>query len=167
MIASLIERIRRNHALEHATLNLVSREYPGAQLVGFSGPLGFTIYTSLTAKEIVPAAMEALKRLKTGDQHLRVHHNCGTNLVVTATLTSLMTLIGLKGKRKLSFWEAVERFPHIIVLNALALLVSPVLGEWVQVHVTTNPHVANVEIASVFTDYHSGLQRIRVHTRQP
>ena len=96
MFRSLFSRIRHNHALEHATLNLVSKKHPGAQSIGLSGPFGFTIYTSLTAKEIIPAVMDALKRLQSGEGNLRVHHNCGTNLVVTAVLTTLATLIGMK-----------------------------------------------------------------------
>ena len=165
MPISLLKRIRRNHALEHATLNLVSDKYPHAQLVGLSGPIGFTIYTSLTAKEIVPAAMEALKRLQSGDGGLRVHHNCGTNLVVTAGLTTLATLIGIGGKTKSPLRKHLDRLPHLILLNVLALLAAPSLGEWVQANVTTDPNLDGVEIASVFTDYYSGLQRIRVHTR--
>jgi hypothetical protein len=165
MNLSLIHRVRRNHALEHATLNLLGKQHPGAQAMGISGPRGFTIYTSLTAEEIVPAAMEALRRLKAGDGALRVHRNCGTNMVVTATLTTLATLVGIR-RTKQSFGKHLERFPHLILLNVLALLMAPTLAEWVQGTFTTDPNVANVEIASVFTDYYRGLQRIRIHTRQ-
>ncbi len=165
MNLSLIHRIRRNHALEHATLNLLGKQHPGAQAMGLSGPRGFTIYTSLTAEEIVPAAMEALRRLKAGEGTLRVHRNCGTNTVVTATLTTLATLVGVRGIKQ-SFRKYLEHLPHLILLNVLALLAAPTLGEWVQGTLTTDPNVADVEIASVFTDYYRGLQRIRVHTRQ-
>ena len=150
MLTALIKRTRRNHALEHATLNLVSNSYPHAQLVGFSGPKGFTVYTSLTAKEIVPAAMDALNKLKTGQHSLRVHHNCGTNLVVTATLTTLATFIGIGGTTETRLRKNAERLPHIILLNVLALLAAPPLAEWVQANVTTDANMADVEIASVF-----------------
>ena len=165
MDLSFIHRIRRNHALEHATLNLLGKQHPGAQAMGISGPRGFTIYTSLTAEEIVPAAMEALRRLKAGESALRVHRNCGTNMVTTATLTTLATLLGIQGKKP-SFRQSLERLPHLILLNVLALLMAPTLAEWVQGTFTTDSNLANMEIASVFTDYYRGLQRIRVHTRQ-
>ncbi len=165
MNLSFIHRIRRNHALEHATLNLLGKRHPGAQAMGISGPRGFTIYTSLTAEEIVPAVMEALKRLKAGESALRVHRNCGTNTVVTATLTTLATLLGIRGEKP-SIGKTLERLPHLILLNVLALLAAPTLAEWVQGTFTTDANVAGMEIASVFTDYHRGLQRIRVHTRQ-
>ena len=164
MDLSWIHHIRRNHALEHATLNLLGKRHPGAQAMGISGPWGFTIYTSLTAEEIVPAAMEALRRLKAGEGALRVHRNCGTNTVVTATLTTLATLFGIRGTKQ-AFRKHLERLPHLVLLNVLALLTAPPLAEWVQGTLTTDPNVANVEIASVFTDYSRGLQRIRVHTR--
>jgi len=165
MNLSFIHHIRRNHALEHATLNLLGKQHPGAQAMGISGPRGFTIYTSLTAEEIVPAVMEALKRLKAGEGALRVHRNCGTNTVTTATLTTLATLLGIQGTKP-SLRKSLERLPHLILLNVLALLLAPTLSEWVQGTFTTDPNVANVEIASIFTDYYRGLQRIRVHTRQ-
>ncbi len=164
MLKSLVTRTRRNHALEHATLNLISRAHPNAQALGVSGPAGFTIYTSLTAEEIIPAAMEALKRLKAGECDLRVHKNCGTNMVVTATLTTSATLLGIKGEETLR--KHLERLPHLILLNVIALLVAPPVAEWIQAHVTTDPDVGALEIASVFTDHQSGLQRIRVRTRQ-
>jgi len=165
MNLSFIHHVRRNHALEHATLNLLGKQYPGAQAMGISGPLGFTIFTSLTAEEVVPAAMEALKKLKAGEGALRVHRNCGTNTVVTATLTTLATLLGIQGTKP-SPRKFLERLPHLILLNVLALLVAPTLAEWAQGTLTTDSDLANVEIASVFTDYCRGLQRIRVHTRQ-
>jgi hypothetical protein len=160
-----LDRIRRNHALEHATLNLLGRQYPGAQAMGMSGPRGFTIYTSLTAEEIVPAVMEALKRLKAGEAALRVHRHCGTNMVVTATLTTLATLLGIQSTKP-SLRKHIGRLPHLILLNVLALFVAPPLAEWVQGTLTTDPDLASVEVASVFTDYFRGMQRIRVHTRQ-
>lgn len=165
MITSWINRIRRNHALEHATINLVNRRYPQAQVVGMSGPLGFTLYTTLTPEEIIPAARQALGRLQAGDRALSVHRQCGTNLVVTAVLTTAATLLGAR-RRDRSLGERLERLPHLVLLNVLALLFARPLGEWVQATLTTDTDVDEVEIASIFTDQRGGLRRIRVHTRQ-
>ncbi len=164
MLASLLTRIRRNHALEHATLNLLGRTYPHAQALGVSGPAGFTIYTSLTAEEVIRAVMEALKRLQAGEHGLCLHKNCGTNFVVTATLTTLTTLLGIGGKK--TFRQQLEHLPHLILLNVMALLIAQPAAEWFQAHLTTDAAVEGMEIASVFTDHQGGLQRIRVHTRQ-
>jgi hypothetical protein len=157
--------VQHNHALEHATINLLSRRYPKAQIVGLSGPLGFTLYSSLTAEEIIPAAREALRALRAGDVDLAVHENCGTNLVITASLTTLATLVGLGLRSRRSFRQFLERLPQAVLLNTVALVAAGPLARWVQANVTTNPDVGGVEIASFFTDYQGGLRRVRVHTR--
>jgi hypothetical protein len=86
--------------------------------------------------------------------------------VVTAALTTAATLFGAQGQRDRSLGQRLERLPHLVLLNVLALLIARPLGEWVQATLTTNTDVARVEIASIFTDQWSGLRRIRVHTRQ-
>lgn len=167
MLANLLRRVQRNHALEHATINMLSRRYPKAHLIGLSGPGGFTLLTSLTAEEIVPAVRQALAALKSGDVALAVHENCGTNLVVTAALTTLATFIGLGLQRKRKARDLLERVPQAMVLNALAVMAATPLGHWVQENVTTDSDVRDLEIASFFTDYQGNMRRIRVHTRQP
>jgi len=171
----LLNRLRRNHALEHATINLLSRRHPGAHLVGVSGPQGFTLYSSMGAEDIIPVAREALRALRSGDAALAVHENCGTNLVITAVLTTLATILGLRyvpgGARTATrdtdraWWNFLERLPHAILLNAMALVVAMPVARWVQTNVTTSPDVEGLEIVSFFTDSQGGLSRIRVHTR--
>jgi len=175
LIEQLLNRLRRNHALEHATINLLSRRHPGAHLVGVSGPQGFTLYSSMGAEDIIPVAREALRALRSGDAALAVHENCGTNLVITAVLTTLATILGLRyvpgGARTATrdtdraWWNFLERLPHAILLNAMALVVAMPVARWVQTNVTTSPDVEGLEIVSFFTDSQGGLSRIRVHTR--
>lgn len=166
MLQSLLDRIRRNHALEHATINVLSRRYPDAHLVGFSGPWGFTLYSTLTTEEIVPATMQALERLKEGESHLRVHENCGTNLVVTAALSTLATLLAMGGITLRTPRRFLERLPQAILLNVFALVAARPLATYVQARVTTEADLSGVEVASILTDLQGGLRRIRVHTRQ-
>jgi hypothetical protein len=169
IIQTLVQRVQHNHALEHATINLLSRRYPKAQIMGLSGPLGFTLYSTLTAEDIIPAAREALQALKAGDVNLAIHENCGTNLVITAAMTTLATLVGFGGlnrsRERHAFLKALERLPQAVLFNAVAIIAAMPLARWVQANVTTNPDVHNIEIASFFTDYQGGLRRIRVHTR--
>mgnify|MGYP006308487915 CR=1 FL=1 len=166
MLRRLLQRIQHNHALEHATINVLSRRYPKAHIVGFSGPAGFTLYTSLSGEEVVPAARQALKSLRDGDVGLAVHDNCGTNLVVTAGLTTIATVVGLGMRRKRKLLDVLERVPQTMLLNALAVMVATPLGHWVQTNMTTNPDVAGVEITSFVTDYQGNMRRVRVHTRE-
>ena len=166
----LLVRIRRNHALEHATINLLSRRYPDAQVAGLSGPLGFTLLSNLTGEQVVPTVRQALGSLKTGQQNLAWHEHCGTNLVVTAGLTTLATVAGLGGyvfsrsRRERSPMGFFERLPHVVLLNVIALLAAPPLSRWAQLNITTNADLRDVEIASIFTDYRGRLHRISVQT---
>jgi len=165
MIAALIHNIRRNHALEHATITLLSQKYLGEQIVGISGPIGFTFYTTLSTEEVVPIAMKALQQLKAGKEELRIHPNCGTNLVATAVLTTLAAVIGLGSSKKRSRLECLQRFPHAVLLSAVAILASRPLGIWLQAYVTTEANLKNTEITTIFTDRWYGLHRIRIYTR--
>ncbi len=162
----LIRRVQRNHALEHATINLIGQRYPMAQVMGFSGPTGFTLYSTLTADEVIPMVRQALVDLKSGEVDLAIHEHCGTNLVMTALLTTLGTVLALGGLRKLRWIDVVERFPQAVLLNVVAVLASKPLGRWFQEHMTTNVGMEGVTISSFFTDYRRGMLRIRVHTRQ-
>ncbi len=167
-VKGLLLRIQRNHALEHATINLLTQRYPKAQIFGFSGPVGFTLYSSLTAEEVIPATREALSALKAGESELAIHENCGTNLVVTAALTTLATVLGLgtlgTGKRRLL--RFAERLPQAVLLNAVALTVAKPIARWVQATLTTDANLDDTEISSFFTDYQGGMHRVRVHTRR-
>lgn len=167
MLFTLIQRIRRNHALEHATINLVSQQHPEAHMVGLSGPMGFTLYTSLHAKEVVPVVTQALTRLQQAQPHLRIHANCGTNIVVKAMITTLATLIGLGHEGKRTWREHIARLPNLVLLNVLALMISDPIALWVQANVTTASDVSTMEIASILSDTQGNYRRIRVYTRQP
>ena len=163
---SVLDRVRRNHALEHATINLLSQRYPGAQVLGLSGPFGFTLYTSLdvgTVERMVPQALVSLQHGMTG---LAYHENCGTNLVMTATLTTMATLLWLRPRRRSTLGQLIERFPQAILLNAIALLVAAPLSHWVQIHMTTASDLEGVEITSVAADRQGDLHRVRIQTRQ-
>jgi hypothetical protein len=163
---SLFNRIRRNHALEHATINLLSHRYPGAQILGLSGLGGFTLYTSLDAEKVNRVVPQALASLQHGLTDLVYHENCGTNLVMTAVLTTTATLVGFQAQRRLTVRRFVELLPQAVLLNVVALLIAPSLSRWVQTRVTTLRDLAGLEIASIEADRQGTLQRVRVRTRR-
>jgi hypothetical protein len=164
MLKSMLRRLRRNHALEHATVNLVSQRYPGIQIVGFSDPLGFSLYTALSTEKIEPLVRDALASLKAGHRQLALHDNCGTNVVVTALLTTIATLLGFGKRTKRPLRRLVRRLPYAVLLNTMALFAAPSAAHWVQSNLTTDPHLENVEITGVNTDHKGGVRRIRVRT---
>ena len=62
----VISRVRRNHALEHATMNVLGERRKARRLVGRSSVGGFYIYGDVSAEDVIAAAQEGLQRLKVG-----------------------------------------------------------------------------------------------------
>ena len=76
----VVARVRRNHALEHATIHVLSQHDRTLRLVGRSSPSGFHIYGQVDTQVLASAVSEALVRLQSGEVELAVHPRCGTNL---------------------------------------------------------------------------------------
>src|ERR1043165_7627686 len=81
--------VRQNHALEHATIVLLSRRYPEVRFSGISFAAGFFVFADVPTEAIEPAAQEALQLLRTTQPELAIHERCGTNLAVAGILTGL------------------------------------------------------------------------------
>ena len=141
----MIQQTRQSHALEHATIHVLSRRQPGAQLMGRSTPLGFYVYGNVSTSTIAAAAGEALARLQAGESQLTVHPRCGTNLAVSALFGSIASLLVLRRRRR-SIWEEL---PELFLALTAAWLVAQPAGYSFQEHVTTTPHVQNVRIGAI------------------
>ena len=87
----LVARIRRNHALEHATIHVLAKKHRSLRIVGRSTLNGYYLYGNLTTEAVIEAAQEAHSRLRAGEYHLAIHPNCGTNLVTAGSLAGLAT----------------------------------------------------------------------------
>ncbi|HXF84861.1 MAG TPA: DUF6391 domain-containing protein [Anaerolineales bacterium] len=143
----LILEIRRNHALEHATLHMLARKYPNRRMAGHSNPMGFFLLGDLSTDEVQAAAMEALTRLRAGESGLAIHPGCGTNLVTAALLPATLAWIPLRGVR-----AARWRFfliPLALTFALFGFLLSRPLGPWLQKHITTEANVGNLQIVEV------------------
>jgi len=143
-VADLLTRIRRNHALEHATVALLAQKLEGrARLVGRAGLTGFYLYGDLPGEMVEEAAKEALKRLQRGQEELALSPFCGTNLAVTVLLTALASLFLSQGTRG---WQRLKR---LIDAALLALLLAQPLGRLAQKYLTTSTDLAGVRIRQV------------------
>lgn len=133
MSASIVEALRQNHALEHATIALLAQRLgPATHLSGRSTPAGFYIYGDIPTPLVEEAAAEALARLQGGEKGLAISSLCGTNLAVSGLLAGLSSLAALGNKRRL------ERLPHVLLAALIATLVAPFIGRWVQRNLTTS-----------------------------
>jgi hypothetical protein len=146
--APLVFETRRNHALEHATIHILSGRFPGLAMVGHSNPTGFFLIGNVSTADVRTAATEALTRLQNGESRLAIHEGCGTNYAVTGALAGVFAFLGLSGTRNSR--ERLERFPLLILLSTLALIIGQPLGLIVQKRVTTQPEPGSLAIAQIY-----------------
>ncbi|MCK4740661.1 MAG: hypothetical protein KAS80_00085, partial [Anaerolineales bacterium] len=59
-----LSRIRRNHGLEHATIHILSQQFPNRRFIGRSNTRGFFLYGDVPADALESAVQEALRRLR-------------------------------------------------------------------------------------------------------
>ncbi len=143
-----IRRTRQHHAIEHATISILSQRYPRLHLIARSDPGGFQVYGAVRTEDLREAVEEAVRRLQSGEHDLAIHPNCGTNIVIAGVLAGLTGLVIASGQRR-RWWE---QLPLALLATTLALLAAQPLGHLAQMHVTTSPNV-------------EGLSLVRIHRR--
>ena len=135
--------LRKNHALEHATINVLQRHYgSNFPISGYSQEDGFFIRSNLPAWEIEDAAREALFRLQNNEKDLAIHSKCGTTLLVGNLTAAVIFLALMFMTRVISIW-------YIILAILLANLAGAPLGIFLQRHLTTSPFVNDMVIQNV------------------
>ncbi len=142
--SSYVLGVRRNHALEHATIHLLNRQ--GYRLSGVSSGAGFIIYGDVPTEKLEKASHNALKRLNNGEKNLAIHPNCGTNLVVAGLLLAGVGALGFVGTNRRSAWE---RFPVVMVGMMVMSLYSLPIGLTVQKHITTTSDMGDLDVVRV------------------
>lgn len=159
-----ISRTRRNHGLEHATMQVLSQKQPQVQLGGMSSPHGFTIVGDVTSEDVAEAAIEALKRLRAGESELAQHPNCGTNFAIPGAFAGLAAWLGTLGCGK-SFKDKLERLPLVMMLATTALILTYPLGPLFQKRFTTSGDPQGLELERVETTIRAGVKLHHVSTR--
>lgn len=140
--------VRRNHALEHATLTILAEKNPRLRMAGYSDPKGFWLVGEIRTEQVAEGAQLALSRLRGGEHHLAIHPHCGTNLVTTGFLAGAFAWLAMLGAGRTTR-ERVERLPVVISLVTLGIMISQPLGPKVQEWVTTSSNTGGMEIISV------------------
>ncbi|HEU4792400.1 MAG TPA: DUF6391 domain-containing protein [Nitrolancea sp.] len=133
---------RRNHALEHATVNVIEERFGLSRLSGLAQPGGFIIQGGAPPELVADAAQEALKRLRAGERQLAIHRRCGTTLLAAQLVMAIAFLAVLVLTREFSF------LPFVVGILAAVLLargVSPLLQRFV----TTSAQVDSMTITGV------------------
>jgi hypothetical protein len=146
--APFIGETRRNHALEHATIHILSERFPGRSMGGHSNPTGFLLIGDLPTEAVRDAVSAALTRLQNGEHHLAIHEGCGTNYVVTGGLAALFAFVGMSGTKNNR--ERWDRLPLVMLLSILAFIIGRPLGPALQKGVTTQPDPGGMVIMDVY-----------------
>ena len=158
----LILETRRNHALEHATIHILSAKYPDHHLAGHSNPTGFFILGNVTTEDLKASVTEALTRLRAGESELAVHPGCGTNFATTALLAGSMAWFPLSGVKSMRrrFWL----LPFAVAFGVLGFVISQPLGPILQAKVTTEANMGNLQVEDIVPVRKRGVAIHRVIT---
>jgi hypothetical protein len=153
-------RIRQNHALEHATITILSGYIPDLRVSARSSSRGFIIFGDVDLGQLRRALDEALLRLQAGEAELAIHPNCGTNLAVGISLATLGTLLGLTSARTRT------RVASTAFSSVAGVMAARPLGQLVQKHLTTLPDLQGVRVSKIFRRKILGMTVVEVRTVQ-
>jgi hypothetical protein len=153
----MVSRIRRNHALEHATITVLSKKHDGFSAQGNSTPLGFNlnIYGDISEDDVVAAVDEARDRLRGGEARLALHPNCGTVLLTTATLAALsaQAMFSLERRRQgrtaMSISVLFGALPAAVLAVTVALVVSRPIGMVIQDRFTVESDIGDLYVTNI------------------
>jgi hypothetical protein len=153
--------VRENHALEHATIVLLNKQFPEARLSGVSFASGFFVFGDLPTEAILPAASQALARLRGGEPDMAIHERCGTNLAVAGMLTGLSAMMVARMRKP------YNSFNNVILASTTALVLARPLGLLVQRYITTRTPGETMQINSVKRSLFLGSPAHFVSTDNP
>lgn len=143
MIVRWINAIRRNHALEHATVAVLLARHGPIRLAGRASGDGFFILGDVDSDELASCAKEALDRLQGGQAFLAISPLCGTNIAVTGLMAASASMGVLVSRRH------TDRFVNAFTAAVLGVIAAQPVGRLVQKHITTKADLEGIEITGV------------------
>jgi hypothetical protein len=143
-----ISLVRRNHGLEHATINLLSKRHPGQGYAGHSDPKGFWIIGEISSDELISTVKTALARMNAGEHRLAIHAHCGTNAVTTGVVAGSLAWLGTI-KTENDWRKKLDRWPLIVLLVTVGIILAQPLGPIVQEKVTTSGTPGGLHVARI------------------
>ena len=168
MSSEMISRVRRNHGLEHATINILSENHKNFSAQGNSTPRGFhlNIYGNITEENVIAAVDEAHRRLNNGEKRLALHPNCGTVLLTTATMAVLaaQATFSLEQRRqKQSHMNLTVLFgalPAAVLAVTIALIASRPVGMVIQDRFTVESDIGALQVTNITKTTPSPVTRL-------
>lgn len=137
-------RVRQNHALEHATITILSTYIQDLRISARSTSRGFTVFGDVDLGLLQRAVNEALRRLQAGEAELAIHPNCGTNLAVGISFLTVGTILGMSSSR------ARARVASAALSSFAGMAAARPIGQLVQKYVTTFPDLRGVRVTEIY-----------------
>jgi len=156
----ILARIRQNHAIEHASMHILSRRIPGLSLFAFSDWTGFTIVGHVSTTALSDAVSEGLLRLRGGEASLAIHPNCGTNLAVPLGVSGGLLAAALSLPRSWRFTRLL-----CVLLAGFSFGIRKPLSAAIQRYMTTPHNLMRARIISVTNLCPKGIPIHRVLLR--
>jgi uncharacterized protein DUF6391 len=135
--------VRENHALEHATIVLLSKRFPDTRFSGISFARGFFVFGEIPTEAVRPAAEHALALLRGDHPEMAIHERCGTNLAVAGLLTSFSAMSVARLRRP------YNTFNNVMMATTAAMIAARPLGLLVQRYLTTRTPTSNMRVVKV------------------
>lgn len=162
----LLGSIRRNHALEHATINILRRKGVRGALGGISGPTGFWLMGKVDPTLLQEASEEALRRLRGGEKQLAIQQQCGTNYVVPGVLAGLAAWIVMIFPGKGDWKDKWERLPLVMMFVTIVTILAAPLGPLVQEKISTDADPRGMQITGIMLYHRYGRHFQHVIVKQ-
>ena len=143
----MLAHIRKNHAMEHATIHLLTEALPHVSFAGYSFVRGYWILGKAELQDVQKAAEMAHARLKNGEHKLAIHPNCGTNIAMIGLCTAAAAMLTSFGDDEDE--SPMSRFSAFTTAGMIGALVGKPLGPKVQEKISTDPDVSSLSIVSI------------------
>lgn len=140
---------RRNHALEHATLHLLSARPKRTVLAGHSDARGFYLLGEVATEEVEAAVHQALSRLQSGERRLAIHPTCGTTLITGAVLAGSASFLVASLTRRRRWIDWLDQAPLAVLAAMAGLMLAQPLGLLLQQRVTTEALLGDLQVRAV------------------
>lgn len=137
---------RWNHAIEHATIHILSRMAPFTSMAGRSNSRGFYIYGDVPTDMLRRAVDEAIGRLQRGERQLAIHPNCGTNMLASAVLAAGGTMLAVTGTKGRGW---IEQAPAGVLGALIGVVMGQLVGMRLQAKVTTDANLPPVRVTEI------------------
>ena len=139
-----IDKIRKNHALEHGTIAVLRNKGISPTLFGSTIPTGFVLCGQLSKQAALECGLEALASFRQGHWKLAISRDCGTNLVLKILVTALVTAVFVRHKKNI-----VHRVTGTTIGVLAGSLFGKPIGNMIQKRYTTMPELGEFKIIRI------------------